>query len=438
MRTLLGPVARSDGGRLRASLVAAAASVIGALGLGQAHAADTIYLNPSLGTIEYKDQTENLVSSGANGCVLNTAGLTLLTFAGTGTGVGPIGYNTRDKVIGVNGTASGSPCTQIRIGQGVQVGLGSQFPDTKLIGATIGLRASPKATVHIQTFNGATLVHDRNNLVCTKNCSFVLDGHNDVDTSTTQAKQWDYVVITSKTGSTSSESGAFSLRDSQFVPSFVPEGTLNCDPDSPDNSAVDYAVGTAGNKVVLRRLPDVDSTSEDCTPIPYRLDFNGQFSEFLADYSLLPEGVEPAFEWKAEWDPEEVAVPEDAALEDPFFADTFTGLIPLTLQRFLSTDPQYAVDLCVGTPTYDTNGTADESDDLLLSVSLVAGVVYDMSPDTADGLPGTQYGCYLKRKVMILSPTPVACDAGQCVPYQVIESGYVRGDWTSTRNTTLR
>jgi hypothetical protein len=436
MRTLFERVAQFHGGSARSSIVAVAASVIGSLGLTQAQAAETIYLKPSVGTITYADQTENLRGSGANGCVLNTATLTLLTFAGTGTGVGPVGYNTRDRLIGVNGTASGSPCTQIRIGQGVQVGLGSQFQvnETKLLSATIGLKASPKATVRIQTFRGAaTPVHDRDNLVCVRDCSFALDGTNDLDTTTTQPKQWDYVVITSKTGSSSSESGAFSLRDSQFVVSFVPEGALNCDPSSPDNSAVDYAVDsdTTTNKVVLRRLPDVGSASTDCTSIPYRLDFDGQFSEFLADYSALPPGAQPAFEWKAEWDPEEVAVPLVAALEVPVVEDTFAGLIPLTLQRFLATDPQYAVDLCVGTPQYDTNDTADESDDLLLNVSLVSGVDYDMS-----SLPGTQYGCYLKRKVTVLSPTPVACPDGQCVPYQVIESGYVRGDWVSTR--TLR
>jgi hypothetical protein len=98
------------------------------------------------------------------------------------------------------------------------------------------------------------------------------------------------------------------------------------------------------------------------------------------------------------------------------------------------------VDACVGTPVWDTQGTPEQSDDRILSLELVSDVNYDMS-----GFPGTQYGCYLRRSLQLESTQPAACPDGSgypagtlCVPVQVDESGFVRGDWTLSKTTLSR
>jgi hypothetical protein len=119
--------------------------------------------------------------------------------------------------------------------------------------------------------------------------------------------------------------------------------------------------------------------------------------------------------------------------------------MPLSQQQFFEgvfvedgvekNDPVYYFAACQGQPVYDDSralidlkllGNSDDYDD------------YDMSEYFA----GIQYGCYLGRTITVLEPE--ACKAGNddedlkdteiCV--QRAENGYVRGDWTITRNAT--
>lgn len=192
----------------------------------------------------------------------------------------------------------------------------------------------------------------------------------------------------------------------------------------------------------LRRL--FNATGEegvDCTEIPYSLEFDGQTVTFLADYSVLPENVEPAFAFELPWRAEYVAVP--AHLPIPYVANnnppalggTFVQAVPLSTHKFDDGDARFLLDFCPGQPQYDGN---DVFTGLVLPVDFDASEGGD---NDLSALPGFQYGCLIERKVEIVPdgescPTSPDETGANAICVKVTETGYLRGDWTSTR--TLR
>lgn len=191
----------------------------------------------------------------------------------------------------------------------------------------------------------------------------------------------------------------------------------------------------------LRRLNDVDSPEECSDEIPSRLDFDGETLAFLADYEAI-EGAEPAFAfdvaWRTEWVP---LVPPPQAIPyggvNPPVVPTTTAEAPLSVQWFgpspdpdPPSNPPYFLDYCPGEPQFDEDG---------LLVALEFPVDFDDDEDgdnDMSGLPGFQYGCLVNREVEIVADPDLCPESGStegliCV--RVIESGYLRGDWRSTR-----
>ena len=416
------------------SLVLTALAAVGLSAMAPVWASpeSAIYLKPSVGTLSYQTDTRYLESTGDNGCELNTSAISdLLVIEGTGTDAKP-GWTSRDGVIGVNGTSSGSPCTQVRIDQGVKVSVAENFVSPRFASATIRLKANPKATVRIQTFNGNDLVH---NFVisCNKVCTVQV---NEANALSSNNASWDSVTITSITGNRSSESGAFALADSEFN---WAQGDLDC------LDSVQSGAGSGGSNATLTRLFGINE-DVSCTKIPYRLDFDGETVEFLADYGVLDPEVEPAFAVDLIWGIEFVTAttPAAQAFDSAFDPNppaylaigtppsTFVQAVPLSVQWFNDADRKYFLDYCPGQPTF---AVADDPASLN-KLDFPPG--FDSSTNDMADLPGFQFGCLVNRAVQIVGDS-VACPQGadvtgpDAICVTVKETVYLRGDWTATR-----
>jgi hypothetical protein len=372
-------------------------------------------------------------------CALTTTGPEYLVFAGSPAGAG---FKNGSNFIGLKGTS----CGRVRDAQMLSIAMGNELAGRKMTLARLSFAYANNVRVFVETFDEGVPVEKYE--VRTGNYR---SGPSTVDAAKTincasspcvlpllggPGLRWDEMqMTTSLIAGQPGTAGEWSIGAGQSrikLMDFIPDGDLACGDDA------EPAEGTS-----LRRLFDVGVTDpEECGPeIPYALKFGGETIEFIADYGVLDPGVEPAFEWKATWDPE--AVPLTAGNQvifQPGDGPTLGERVPLSDQYFQAIDPVFTVDLCAGKAEYEPDGFGGQK---LTGLVLVPDADhpedpygrYDMSPPP-NGLPGIQYGCYLERSFIVLPPEDCEITGEDELCVQVSERGYVRGDWTSTR--TLR
>ena len=204
------------------------------------------------------------------------------------------------------------------------------------------------------------------------------------------------------------------------------DGVLDCFENT--ITAVDPDSGAVG---VMTRLENDDLGV--CVPIPYTLTMGGQQIEFLADY----QGQNAAFEFNVTWAPEILTVRPALPVLPPLQSTTTFAGIPLSQQQFLSTDPIFYLDLCIGVPNYEELPAPGEDPGIPLGGIISLTPPLAGFPDMSPGLAGTQYGCMLKRAVKYLETDQLPLPTGDGVDdpdyVEITETGYVLGDWRSSR-----
>jgi hypothetical protein len=355
-----------------------------------------------------------------------------------------VGFNVQKDWIGIREQKRGVDCGRVVAGQGLTIALGDdealsglmvtsavlELSVKKNVVIDIAVSADGAAVEHYQLRTGFSVVSGEGQapegesgwttLPGTEhifNCRPRSDSGPDVDSSCRVAGLqgfWDTIELTTAPGN----EGEWSLGSGTTVFQLTAvDGVLDCG----ETTIVAEDLASDG-LVQLRRLDNIDGTA--CVAIPYTLSFGDQTVTFLADYLGQDESV--AFEWMVTW-AEEALVRPEADADEPLASAL--ALIPVSIQQFRDVDPVFPLDLCVGTPQYE--------DGLLTGVVPPASGFPDMSPDQEvngepiEGLPGVQYGCLLTREIDYLGELD-GNDAYERI--QLRESGYLQGDWISSRS----
>ena len=260
---------------------------------------------------------------------------------------------------------------------------------------------------------------------------------------------WDAMSVTTTGGDVSIGGGGDSgfTKASEFVLVQEFDGELDCDEST--ITAINSQTGAFGTLRRLDNVPEGECTAV-CNAIPYTLDWLGNELQFFADYLEGSENPQScaAFAFTVNFEPLDILTTggagdivrpsddpntspaDERAVVVPDFGRTVTSQIPLAIvQQFVTTDPEYYLDTCLGTPQYAT------SDNL---PAYVAGDLVELdfggtSPPDMSSLIGTQYGCWLNIRLRYgVDPTPEPPNVGgpgtpDELRFEV--DGYVQGDW---------
>ncbi len=253
-------------------------------------------------------------------------------------------------------TAGGIVTTwELRSGTGIVPGQGSDVPGSPI-------------------FNCSALSDSGPDSGASDNCRWVIDG------------LWNSLELRTLAGEWSLEGGGdffgnVFANNSLFVLSHT-SGILDClDPTITTGSGITDAL------VSGTRLGNAGGSA--CVPIPYLLESTGNNVNFQKD---LIGQADAAFVFDVTWTIENAVS---------------LAAIPLSFHSFDGVT-LFDLDLCVGTPTFDTNGNLES----------LTGV-----PDLDPLQPGNQYACVISQTIDYVSPSTI--QLGQTI--------YLEGDWTAGR-----
>jgi hypothetical protein len=323
-----------------------------------------------------------------------------------------------DDAIGVfSGGSRGTPCSRVSVGeQPLKLTLAGQLAGTVALRADLDIEVKANAQIEATLKRGTTVVGTwtlrsgsfaQGNTAVGSNpfdCGARSDSGPDAGAADnclwavgSPATPFDSIELRAVTGEFSLEGGAdaASLDDSLFhLAQLAPTGTVNC-PGDPGTTDLVPQTGT-NFSLTGSRAEDADRTT-GCTPIDYRLAFDGDTAEFVKLGAPVPNAT---FLFHITFSP------EPGASDDPF-------AYPRTRYTFdVAPTTVFELKGCKGTPQFDGSGNFIGISDIL-----TAGL------DQVPAAPGVQYSCAFEESVRIVGANQI----------QVVQGIYLIGDWRSFR-----
>lgn len=260
------------------------------------------------------------------------------------------------RILATASAGGNSTTWELRSGSSIVSGIGSTVP-----GAPI--------------FNCSAASDSGSDSGPSDNCRWVIPG------------VWDSLELRTLSGEWSLEGGA-DFGSSAFANNSLffltrASGILDC-----GDTTITAGDGVTDALVTGRRLGNAGGSS--CVPIPYLLESTGDHVRFLKD--LLGQ-TDAAFVFDITWTVEDAL----SLLAIPLTRHSFDGVT------------YFDLDLCVGTPSYDTSG----------NLTALAGSLPDLDPT----LPGTQYACVVTDEDNYVDTDTI----------QKLQTIYLEGDWLSNR-----
>jgi hypothetical protein len=320
--------------------------------------------------------------------------------------------------IGVFSSGSrGTPCSRVSVGeQPLRLALAGQLAGQVILRADLDIEVKSNAQIEATLLRGTAVVGTwtlrsgtfaQGDTTVGSNpfdCSARSDSGPDAGAADnclwvvgSSATPFDAIELRALTGEFSLEGGAddASLEDSLFhLAQLAPTGTVNC---PGDPGTTDLVPQTGSNfSITGSRGEDADKTS-GCTPIDYRLTFDGRTAEFVKFGAPVPNAT---FVFHVTFSP------EAGAADDPF-------AYPRTRFTFdVAPTSVFELKGCKGTPQFDSAGNFIGISDIL-----TAGL------DLVPAVTGVQYSCAFEELVRVTGPNTI----------QVTQGIYLIGDWRSFR-----